>query len=228
MAFERAILREGFLSRFFGVGLRKFLIAAIAGLVASVCLAQDQAQSPSPNQTQSQTQEKAPSQAPPQAENRAQKQTPITLDTSETLFAVLTGMNACGYDVNQNISDAQRVKVRTEVQKNLRDSEEAQAALKTMCEWYMAHRGKDPQHDLSQFVSLALYLQGPPHFLPRVKDDEMPPDAAPLTGFGAVLERFYDKAALHSIWEAHRADYTALVRAITCRWPRWCSTRIST
>ncbi len=80
-----------------------------------------------------------------------------------------------------------------------------------MCDWYVAHRGKDPQHDLSQFVSLALYLQGPPHFLPRVKEDDMPPDAGPIAGFGALLERFYDKAGLHNIWEKHRANYAALV-----------------
>jgi hypothetical protein len=141
----------------------------------------------------------------------ADAQTPITLDTNETLFAVLTAMNACGYDVNLNASDAQRLNVRAEVARNLRNSDEAQAALTNMCDWYVAHRAKDPEHELSQFVSLALYLQGPPHFMPRVKEDDMPPDAAPLTAFGALLERFYDKAGLHSIWETHRANYTALV-----------------
>jgi hypothetical protein len=141
----------------------------------------------------------------------ADASTPITLDTNETLFAVLTAMNACGYDVALNSSDAQRLNIRAEVQRNLRESEEAQGTLGAMCEWYVAHRGKDPQHDLSQFVSLALYLQGPPHFLPRVKEDEMPPDAGPIAGFGALLERFYDKAQLHAIWERHRANYAALV-----------------
>ena len=137
--------------------------------------------------------------------------TPISLDTSETLFAVLTAMNSCGYDINLNNSDAQRLNVRAEVQKNLRESEDALNAVTSMCDWYQAHRGKDPQHDLSQFVSLSLYLQGPPHFLPRVKEDEMPPDAGPIAAFGALLERFYDKAQLHSIWERHRANYAALV-----------------
>jgi hypothetical protein len=135
----------------------------------------------------------------------------ITLDTSETLFAVLTAMNTCGYNVDLNVSDAQRLNIRAEVEKNLRNSEDAQTSMTAMCEWYLAHRGKDPAHDLSQYVSLALYLQGPPHFLPRVKEDDMPPDAAPLAPFGALLEHFYDKAQLHSIWERHRANYAALV-----------------
>jgi len=135
---------------------------------------------------------------------------PITLDTSETLFAVLTAMNTCGYDVSLNISDAQRLNIRAEVQRSLQESEEAQGTMTTICDWYQAHRGKDPVHDLSQYVSLALYLQGPPHFLPKVKEDEMPPDAAPISAFGTLLERFYEKAGLHAIWERHRADYAAL------------------
>jgi hypothetical protein len=80
-----------------------------------------------------------------------------------------------------------------------------------MCEWYQAHRGRDAAHDLSQYVSLALYLQGPPQFLPRVKEDELPPDAVPIAAFGALLEKFYDKAGLHGIWERHRTNYAALV-----------------
>jgi hypothetical protein len=136
---------------------------------------------------------------------------PISLDTSETLFAVLTAMNACGYDADLSISDAQRLNIRSEVQKNLQGSDEAQAVMGTMCQWYQSHLAMDPAHDLSQYVSLALYLQGPPHFLPRVKEDDLPPDAVPIGGFSAQLEQFYEKAGLHSIWERHRPHYAALV-----------------
>ena len=136
---------------------------------------------------------------------------PITLDTNETLFAVLTAMNTCGYAVGMNIADPQRMNIRAEVEKNLRNSQEAQTAMTAMCDWYLGHRALDSAHDLSQYVSLALYIQGPPHFLPRVKEDDMPPDAMPLSGFGTVLEPFYDKAGLHAIWERHKANYAALV-----------------
>jgi hypothetical protein len=135
----------------------------------------------------------------------------ITLDTNETLFAVLTAMNSCGYNVDLNVSDAQRLNIRAEVERNLRNSADAQTAMNTMCEWYLGHQAKDPAHDLSQYVSLALYLQGPPHFLPRGKEEDLPPDAAPLAPFGTLLEQFYDKAQLHTIWERHRANYAALV-----------------
>jgi len=174
-----AILREGFLSRFLGFCFRTSIVAALLGLLAPLCGADNPG--------------------------------PITLDTSETLFAVLTAMNMCGYDANLSGSDPQRLAVRAEVEKNLSDSTEARAALATMCDAYVANRGRDPQHDLSQYVSLALYLQGPPHFLPRVKEDDMPPDAAQLSGFGALLEKFYDKASLHAIWERHRTYYAAMI-----------------
>jgi len=179
LAFGWPFLREEFLSRFLVSGLRISLMAALLGLLAPLCAADN----PSP----------------------------ITLDTSETLFAVLAAMNTCGYDVNLTGSDAQRLNIRAEIQHNLRESDEAQQAVTAMCDWYQAHRGRDPAHDLSQFISLSLYLQGAPHFMPRVKEDDLPPDAVPIAGFGALLERFYDKAGLHGIWEHHRANYAALV-----------------
>jgi len=139
-----------------------------------------------------------------------QGNSPISLDTSETLFAVLTALNTCGYDQDLTISDAMRLNIRAEVEKNLKSSDDAQASANALCEFYAAHRGGDAAHDLSQYVSLALYLQGPPNFLPKVKEDEMPPDAGPIAGFGALLEKFYEKAGLHSIWERSRNSYAAM------------------
>ncbi len=134
----------------------------------------------------------------------------ITMDSSETLFSVLTALNACGYDQDLTISDATRSNVRAEVQRNLRESEDAEAARTALCEFVQNHvASKDPNRNLSQYISLALYMDGPPHFAPRVKEDDLPPDAALITGFGQWLEHFYDKAGLHSIWERHRKDYAA-------------------
>ena len=167
-------------------------MAALLGLLVSFCAAQDAPSAPAAQTTQN-----------PSA---------ITLDTSETIFSVLTALNSCGYDEDLTISDASRINIRAEVQRNLKESDEAQVALTTMCDYYQNHlAGKNTMRSLSQYVSLALYMEGPPHFLPRVKEEEMPPDAAQVAGFGAVLEHFYDKAELHAIWERHHNDYAALV-----------------
>src|SRR5437588_10076827 len=71
---------------------------------------------------------------------------------------------------------------------------------------------RDANRNLSQYISLALYVDGPPHFVPRLKEDELPPDAAAITAFGALIERFCEKTGLHSIWERHRNDYAAAMR----------------
>ena len=103
------------------------------------------------------------SQAP---QNQApQNQSQITLDSSETIFSVLTALNACGYDQDLTISDATRSNVRAEVQRNLRDSEEAEAARTALCEFYQDHvASKDANRNLSQYISLALYMDGPAAF----------------------------------------------------------------
>jgi tetratricopeptide (TPR) repeat protein len=122
---------------------------------------------------------------------------------------VLAAINSCGYDQDLGISDPTRAAVRGEIRRNIQGSDDAQAATAAVCDYYQAHRANDASHDLAQYVSLALYIQGPPHFLPRVKEELMPPDAVLLSAFSALLEKFYEKANLHSIWERHRNNYAA-------------------
>lgn len=197
---------EGFLS----LRLRGPLFAALFGLLVSFCAGQDQP--PQAPAAEIQAPQKQAPRTPP-ANQVVQNQTPITLESSETIFSVLAALNACGYDQDLTISDATRSNVRAEVQKNLRESTEAQGALSSLCDYYQSHvASKDQNRNLSQYISLALYMDGPPHFMPRLKVEELPPDAAAIAPFGAVLEHFYEKADLHSIWERHRNDYAAAMR----------------
>jgi len=100
-----------------------------------------------------------------------QERVPITLDSSETVFSVLTALNACGYDQDLTTSDATRSNVRAEVQRVLRESQEAEAARSALCEFYQTHTPeRNTNRSLSPYISLALYMDGPPHFVPRVKE----------------------------------------------------------
>jgi tetratricopeptide (TPR) repeat protein len=157
-----------------------------------------------------------PNQAP---QNRAaqnqvpQNQSLIELDSNETIFSMLAALNTCGYDQDLTISDAVRSNVRAELQKNLLNSSDAEAARTALCEFYQGHvSSSDPNRNLSQYISLALYVDGPPHFLPRTKEEDLPPDASAVALFGKLLEPFYEKAGLHSIWERHRNDYAAAMK----------------
>jgi tetratricopeptide (TPR) repeat protein len=139
-----------------------------------------------------------------------ERPTPISLDSSETIFAVLTALNTCGYDQDLVTSDATRSNVRAEVQRVLQQSEDAESTRTAICQFYQAHTpDRNNFRSLSPYISLALYMDGPPHFVPRMKEEDLPPDAAAIGAFGALLEKFYEKVNLHSIWERHRADYAA-------------------
>jgi hypothetical protein len=163
---------------FLGFSFRRSIIAAILGLAAPVCLAQN----------------------PPQ----------VTLDTNETLFTILASINACGYDEQLKISDPVRSQIRAEIARAVHASVEAQETANVMCTYYHEHIQPDPGRTLAQYVSLGLLLNGPPTFLPKMPEGDMPPDVVYVVGFAKLATTFYEKAGLHNIWQRHRDVYNAL------------------
>ncbi len=136
----------------------------------------------------------------------------VTLDTSETMFTVLTAANACGYDVELDNSNPLRAEIRKEVSDKLAASDLANKAAQEMCEFYNAHQVADPLHNVAQYVSLALILNPPPALTPKVKDADLPPDAAAVVGIMPLVQKFYEAAGLHSIWASHAAAYATFTR----------------
>ena len=60
--------------------------------------------------------------SPGQAENTPN----VSLDSSETLFTVLTAINTCGYDQELNASEPLRAQIRSEVAKAVQNTPGAQ------------------------------------------------------------------------------------------------------
>ncbi len=141
----------------------------------------------------------------------AQQTSKVSLDVSETLFSVLTALNACGYD--QDIASAAplRLSIRGDVNRELENSSNARGALNDLCAFYHDHKQPDISRDLAQYVSLALNLGAPPAFTPNVKEADLPPDAAYVLGIQNLLQNFYTAANLHGIWLRHHKDYEALI-----------------
>lgn len=140
----------------------------------------------------------------------AQNPPSVSLETSETLFTVLTVINTCGYDQELSASDPLRRQIRTQVSDAVANAKAAQDVVAPMCLFYRQHQSSEPSHDLSQYVSLALYIEEPPTFTPKVKEAEMPPDAAVVIGMVPLMQAFYQKIGLHAIWERNRPQYAAL------------------
>jgi len=140
------------------------------------------------------------------AQNRPQ----VSLETSETLFTVLSAINTCGYDQELSASDPLRTEIRTEIAKAVHNTAGVQDAVTPMCVLYRKHQASDDARDLSMYVSLALYLGEAPTFELKVKPGELPPDANVIVDMIPLIRTFYEKAGLHAIWERHRARYFEL------------------
>ncbi len=141
----------------------------------------------------------------------AQQIPKVSLETSETVFAVMTAINTCGYDQELSVSDPVRMQVRDEVAKAVQSSDRARASVNEMCTFYRDHRQADAARDLAQYISLALYLGEPPAFAPTIKEADLPPDASYVLGLVPHLQRFFINTDLEQIWRRHRNAYDALV-----------------
>ena len=85
----------------------------------------------------------------------------ISLQTSEAVFDIAVALNACGYDAGLDQSAPVRQKVRDQVNAAIQTSAEAQAARDQLCAYIRGHELSDSSHNLSQYVSLALYATPP-------------------------------------------------------------------
>ncbi|MGE0405823.1 MAG: tol-pal system YbgF family protein [Candidatus Korobacteraceae bacterium] len=142
---------------------------------------------------------------------RAQDTPKIALDNNETVFSVVAAINHCGYDQDLGASDPVRAEVRTDMARAVAASAEAKAASDALCAFYREHTQPDASRTLAQFLSLALNLDAAPEFQLKVKEPELPPDAAYVLGFRSLLQRFYKAAQLGDIFQRHQEQYTALV-----------------
>ncbi len=140
------------------------------------------------------------------------QQTPrLTLDNNASVFTVLAGMNACGFDDDLSASLPLRNQIREEIKANIQKSMSAQDALSQLCAFYNDHRQPSATRDLAQYVSLALNLDEPPALTSKLKEADLPPDAAYVAGVIPLLQNFYITTELSQIWKRHQAEYSALI-----------------
>jgi tetratricopeptide (TPR) repeat protein len=140
----------------------------------------------------------------------AQQKSKVELESNETIFTVVTAMNACDYDDGLNASDPLRKAVRDQVNAAIERSKEAGDIAREMCGFYREHHSGDTG-ELSQYISLALNLGGPPDFKPKVKEADLPPDTNYVLGFVPLMARFAAAVNLHAIWLRAQPRYEALI-----------------
>jgi tetratricopeptide (TPR) repeat protein len=190
--------------------LHKFSIfaslAASALLLATTPVLLSQASSSSTaektpqNSAQMYAKEKAPSLVDPAGPA-------ISLVNSETLFTMAAALNICGYDEGLGESDPIRQHIRDEMNQALAGSEPARVKRDRLCLFIAQHRMTGTVMDVSQYISLALYLTPPPEMETSVELPEMPPDSTQVVEVLPLLRDFAAVVGLHDIWLTTRHNY---------------------
>jgi hypothetical protein len=145
-------------------------------------------------------QEKAPSLVDPAGPT-------ISLVSSESVFLMASALNACGYDEGLDESAPVRMRVRDEINQALAKSEDARAKRDKICLYIAQHRMTGTERDVSQYISLALYLTPPPDLETSVDLAEMPPDSTQVAEIVPLLKDFMNAVDLHGIWLAVHPIY---------------------
>jgi len=135
----------------------------------------------------------------------------IELVNSEQLFFMAATLNACGYDDGLTESDPVRQEVRNEVNQALAGSEDARDKRDKVCLYIAQHRMTGTVKDISQYISLALYLTPPPELETSVELPEMPPDSTQVVEILPLLKDFAAAVDLHGIWLIHHHGYDEIV-----------------
>jgi tetratricopeptide (TPR) repeat protein len=119
------------------------------------------------------------------------------LDADRTLFNILVAINLAGYDAE--IDSPSNHPLRKEVRAELESRK--LAVLPELKRFFAAHRKRDWTAELSQYVSFALSVKDDGAYRWRFREEELPPDAASLDGFGALMTRFHLEADLDALWK---------------------------
>jgi tetratricopeptide (TPR) repeat protein len=132
---------------------------------------------------------------------RAQQSDLGQLDASPTLFTVMAALNAAGFDAGLNSPDGHplRAAIRAELGKR------SLGSVASIKDFVANHRRRTDAEELSQYISFALTAGPPPKFAIRLRDVDIPPDAAVLREFSPLLEAFYKEADIDGLWRRSQA-----------------------
>ncbi|MBV9399735.1 MAG: tetratricopeptide repeat protein [Bryobacterales bacterium] len=133
------------------------------------------------------------------------------LDGNITLFTILAAANASGYDADLNSP------TNSPVRKIVRDYIAGMKlqSLPPIQRLLRDHRPADPNAELGQYISFALFSKGPPEFKPVRPDIGWPPDAGGLFELPPLLAAFYEEAKIAELWEKLQSNYESAIAQYT-------------
>ena len=180
----------------------------VACLFAGITPAASLAQSSSSDAAKNQSSSTGPMYQPEKAPSLVDPAGPtVSMVSSEPVFDMASALNACGYDEGLDESAPVRKKVRDEISLALARSEDARDKRDHLCLFIAQHNLTGSVRDISQYISLALYLTPPPALETSDELAEMPPDSTQVVEILPFLRNFVIAVDLHGIWLAVHHTY---------------------
>lgn len=124
----------------------------------------------------------------------------IVAEPNVQIFTVLAAINAAGYD--DGASKPEMAPLRAALRKELAAREIP--SVPPLREYYQRHKLLEPGRDLSQYVSLALFLGPPPAFELQGAANSLPPEISDLEDMVPLLASFYQQADIPALWEKYQ------------------------
>jgi tetratricopeptide (TPR) repeat protein len=129
------------------------------------------------------------------------------LDGSKSLFAVLAAINVAGYDAELNSASSHPLRLQLRQSIGSRDLK----SVRYLKQFFGAHRKPDAREELSQYITFALSVDGPPDFKWRYSTDRTPPAANALEDLIPLLVEFWKEADLERDWKAAQPAFDAVI-----------------
>ncbi len=129
------------------------------------------------------------------------------LDGSKSLFAVLAAINVAGYDAELN--SASTHPLRTQLRQSIASRD--LKSVRYLKQFFEAHKKPDSRDELSQYITFALSVDGPPDFKWRYPTDRTPPAANALDELRPLLADFWKEAELERDWKAAQPAYDSII-----------------
>ena len=139
--------------------------------------------------------------------------TNVVVDTNATLFTVLAAINVAGYDDGLDAPGANPL--RKQIRARLLAHE--LPVYNDLRVFYKGHLKDDPAANLSQYVSLAIFLGDPPDFKLQVRPQDLPGNVAAMQSFVPLLRRFYGDASIGDLWRGVQPQYDQQVTGYASR-----------
>lgn len=137
-----------------------------------------------------------PAQAAPPQDSAS---SPVHVEASPQLFAVVGAIYAAGFDRAPNASSGDPLVARFRALQG--------PATEELRTYFRNHSSPDPAATIARYVTFALVAGPPPKFEMTLQRAELPPDVLELDGFREVLANFYEEAKIDALWREYQPRY---------------------